>query len=102
MLNADQEQQEIARIKMPRGNEQFGIVTAMLGAGKLHVDCEDGKKRLGRIIGKIKKRVWIRAGDLVILTPWVVQSDEKCDIKWKYTNTQANYLKRTGKIKFEQ
>ncbi len=98
----EQEQQEIARIKMPRGKEMFALVTSLSGAGNILVECEDGKKRLGRIIGKIKKRIWIRVGDLVLVEPWEVQADEKCDVVWKYTNTQANYLRRTGKIKLEQ
>lgn len=104
MMNAptaEQEQQEIARIRMPRGKEMFALVTSLSGAGKIIVDCEDGKTRVGRIIGKIKKRVWIRLGDLVLVEPWEIQTDERCDVFWKYTRTQANYLKRTGKTKLE-
>ncbi|MDD5416828.1 MAG: translation initiation factor eIF-1A [Candidatus Aenigmarchaeota archaeon] len=101
MLDQQQEQAEIARTRMPHGNEQFALVKGLLGAGKISVDCEDGKHRIGRIIGKIKKRVWIRDGDLVLITPWEIQSDERCDVIWKYTRTQANYLKRTGKLKIE-
>ncbi|MBU3905050.1 MAG: translation initiation factor eIF-1A [Nanoarchaeota archaeon] len=95
------EQTEIERIRMPRGNEMFAVVTSMSGNNKVIVDCEDGKTRVGRIRGKIKKRVWIRLGDLVLVEPWEVQAHERCDVFWKYTRTQANYLKRTGKIQLE-
>ena len=95
------EQTEIARIRMPRGNEMFAVVTSMSGNSKVIVECEDGKTRVGRIRGKIRKRVWIRLGDLVLVEPWVVQTDERCDVFWKYTRTQANYLKRSGKVKLE-
>ncbi len=71
----------------------------MLGAGKVTVECEDGKTRIGRIRGKIKKRKWIRPGDLVLLKPWIVQSDERADIVWRYQRTEANWLKRKGFIK---
>ncbi len=98
---SEQEQAEIARIRMPRGKEIFAVVTSMSGAGQVIVECEDGKTRVGRIRGKIRKRVWIRLGDLVLVEPWEVQTDERCDVLWKYTRTQANYLKRTGKTKLE-
>ena len=97
----EDEQQQIARIRMPRENEMFAVVTSMSGVSKVVVDCEDGKTRVGRIRGKIRKRVWIRLGDLVLVEPWVVQTDERCDVFWKYTRTQANYLRRTGKTKIE-
>ena len=97
----EDEQQQIARIRMPRENEMFAIVTSMSGVSKVIVDCEDGKTRVGRIRGKIRKRVWIRLGDLVLVEPWVVQTHERCDVFWKYTRTQANYLKRTGKVKLD-
>jgi translation initiation factor 1A len=59
--------------------------------------CADGKSRLGRIPGKLKKRMWIREGDLVIIKPWEFQ-DEKADIIWRYTKTQASYLSRKKMI----
>ena len=55
--------------------------------------CADGKGRLGRIPGKIKKRMWIREGDLLIVRPWDFQ-DEKADIIYRYTKTQSAYLSR--------
>jgi translation initiation factor 1A len=59
--------------------------------------CADGKSRLGRIPGKLKKRMWIREGDLVIIKPWEFQN-EKADIIWRYTKTQASYLSRKRMI----
>jgi translation initiation factor 1A len=55
--------------------------------------CSDGKSRMGRIPGKIKKRMWIREGDLLIIRPWDFQ-DDKADIIYRYTRTQASSLKR--------
>ncbi len=93
------EEELIVRIRKPKRGEMFGIAVAMLGAGKVTVECEDGKTRIGRIRGKIKKRKWIRPGDLVLLKPWIVQSDERADIVWRYQRTEANWLKRKGFIK---
>ncbi len=88
------------RVKLPdrKSREMFGIADQLLGAGKIRVVCEDGKSRLGRIPGKIRKRMWIREGDLLIVVPWELGGDEKCDIKYRYTKTQASYLSRKNQI----
>ena len=39
----------------------------------------DGVTRMGRIMGKIEKKVWIRKGDMFIVIPGNFH-DEKCDI----------------------
>lgn len=52
---------------------------------------------MGRIKGKIKKKVWIREGDILIVIPWNFQ-DDKADIIYRYTRPQVEWLKRTGHI----
>jgi translation initiation factor 1A len=82
------------RVKLPykpRG-EMFAVVKDMAGGSRASVFCEDGKVRMGRIIGKMKKRVWIRPNDLLVITPWSVQSDKKCDIIYRYTVTEKERL----------
>ncbi len=53
---------------------------------------------MARIPGKLKKRVWIREGDVVIIVPWEFQT-EKADVVWRYTGPQVNYLQRNGFLK---
>ena len=93
------EKEEITRTRIPKKNEVLGFVEMMLGAGKLRVICEDGKTRICRIPGRLRKRVWIRVNDVVLVQPWKVQSDERGDVIHKYTPTQASWLKRKGYIK---
>ncbi|UCE75253.1 MAG: translation initiation factor eIF-1A [Methanomassiliicoccales archaeon] len=83
------------RLRLPERNrgEIFAIAEQLLGASRIKVMCSDGKSRLGRIPGKIKKRMWIREGDLLIVRPWNFQ-DDKADIIYRYTKTQASSLKR--------
>jgi translation initiation factor 1A len=83
------------RVRLPRRGEGelFGIADMLLGASRIKVMCADGKTRMARIPGKMKKRMWIREGDLVIIRPWKFQ-DEKSDVVWRYTKTQASYLSR--------
>ncbi len=91
--------QEIRRVRSPRRGEIPGVVEQILGHGKLRVRAADGKTRLSRIPGKMKKRIWIREGDVVLIKPWDFQSDEKADVIWRYTRTEANWLERRGYLK---
>ncbi|HDD60460.1 MAG: translation initiation factor eIF-1A [Thermoplasmata archaeon] len=90
-------EEEVIRVKLPdrKKGEMFAVVDQALGGARMRVICQDGKVRLGRVKGKYKKRMWIRVGDLLIVQPWEFQ-DEKCDIIYRYTNTQAMNLKRRG------
>ena len=91
--------EEHIRSPMPKEikREMFAIADQLLGASKIRVMCADGQSRMGRIRGKLKKRMWIREGDLLIIRPWEFQ-DEKADIVYRYTRTQASNLARRGVI----
>ncbi len=86
---------EVIRVRLPKEGEVFGIVVRRLGASRMKVDCFDDTKRLCRTPGKIKRRLRIRVGDLVIVKPWDFQN-EKADVIWRYTKSQAAWLKRKG------
>jgi translation initiation factor 1A len=94
-----QTSESIGRLRLPkvRNREMFAIADQLLGASKIRVMCADGKSRLGRIPGKLRKRMWIREGDLLIIQPWEFQ-EEKANILYRYTRTQATHLSRRGKI----
>ncbi len=93
------EEEEYIRVRLPRSKtgEMFGIADQLLGASHLRVMCADGVSRLARIPGKLRKRMWIRAGDLVVVRPWEFQ-DEKADVVHRYTKTESTYLSRKGMI----
>ncbi|HYA33176.1 MAG TPA: hypothetical protein VEG65_04150 [Candidatus Bathyarchaeia archaeon] len=38
----------------------------MLGGNRVKIRSTDGKIRIGGIRGKMKKRVWLRVGDIII------------------------------------
>jgi translation initiation factor 1A len=67
----------------------------MAGANHVVVRCVDGVTRMCRIPGKIKKRIWIREGDVVIVVPWDFQN-EKADVIWRYTQPQVDWLEKKG------
>jgi translation initiation factor 1A len=78
---------------LPSKNDVLGVAVKMLGADRIMVNCQDGKQRLCRIRGKLKRRVWIRENDVVLVSPWDFQSDERGDIFWRYRQNQVAWLR---------
>ena len=86
-----------AKLKVPKKGELFGVVENMMGASHMEVRCQDGVVRTCRVIGKMKKRCWVREGDVVIVLPWTFETkSKKADIVWRYTKNQSQRLKRKG------
>jgi translation initiation factor 1A len=85
---------EPVRIRQPRGSEVLGVVEALLGSNKMRVRCQDDRMRLCRIPGKLRKSVWIREGDIVLVEPWSIQGDRSGDIVFRYTQTQVALLRK--------
>jgi len=87
--------EEYMRLKLPNKNksEMFAIVDRLMGGSRMNVVCADGKSRMARIPGRMKRRQRVRAGDLVIIRPWDIQN-EKSDIIYRYRRTQAIILSR--------
>ncbi len=81
------------QIVLPSKNDVLGVAIKMLGGDRIMVKCQDGKDRLCRIRGKLKRRVWIRDGDVVLVSPWDFQSDERGDIFFRYRQNQVNWLR---------
>ena len=80
----------------PKG-EMFAVAETFQGGSRLQLICEDGERRMGRIPGKLRRRMWVRENDLLIIVPWSFQ-DSKADVKFRYTPTQTANLKKLGKI----
>ncbi len=99
-LNSEQAQEEIRRIRLPKGDrEVIGVVDQRLGGGRTRVRCLDGKSRICRVPGRLRRRLWIRTGDIVLVEKWELQGDQKGDIIFKYRPTQVAWLKQQGYLK---
>ncbi|MGC8675976.1 MAG: translation initiation factor eIF-1A [Candidatus Micrarchaeia archaeon] len=92
--NAPVEQE--SALKLPQSGEVVGVVSQALGASKFRVKCSDGFERLCSIPGRLKRRFWIKEGDIVMVKPWVVQSSERGDIVWRYSLGDKERLKASG------
>ena len=91
--------EEIRRVRTPRGRQTFGIVEQRLGGTRMRVRCMDGKSRVCRIPGSMRRHLWVREGDTVLVEPWELSGDEKGDVIYKYSRSQVQYLKNKGYLK---
>ncbi|KAG8926130.1 Translation initiation factor 1A [Tulasnella sp. 418] len=77
--------------------QEYAQVVKMLGNGRLEAQCFDGSKRLAHIRGKMRKKVWINQGDIILLSLRDFQ-DDKADVIVKYTADEARNLKAYGEL----
>ena len=89
----------LGKMVLPSENDVLGTAVRMLGGERVLVKCQDGKERLCRIRGKLKRRVWVREGDIVLVSPWDFQSDKRGDIFWRYRRNQSEWLRSHGYLK---
>lgn len=92
-------EEELSEMMYPSANDVLGVAVKLLGFDRVLVKCQDGHERLCRIRGKMKRRVWIREGDVVLVSPWDFQSDKRGDIIWRYKRNQAEWLRKNGYLK---
>ena len=95
-MSSRNKDEKIQRVRVPEENECLGVVEQLLGYDRLKVRCMDGKTRICRIPGRMKKKVWINEGDLVLITPWDFQSESRGDIIYKYEKDEIRKLRELG------
>jgi translation initiation factor 1A len=84
-------------IEFKEEGQEYAQVVRMLGNGRCECFCYDGVTRLGHIRGKMRKKVWVTAGDIVLVGKRDFQ-DEKVDIIHKYSADEARNLKQYGEL----
>ncbi len=91
--------EQVTRVRLPRGREVIGIIEQRYGGNKMLVSCLDGKERNCRVPGRLKRGLWLRPGDVVIVEPWELDAEKKADVLFKYRPNQVEWLKRNGYLK---
>jgi|SRR3989344_1470285 len=100
MKQKEQEpQEEVLRVPTPRGIQVLGVVEQRVGGSRMIVRCLDGKQRNCRIPGRLKRKLWIRENDIVMVEPWEFDQETKGDILLKYRPNQVDWLKKNGYLK---
>tara|TARA_Y100001958_G_C21167717_1_gene500149 strand:+ start:799 stop:1290 length:492 start_codon:yes stop_codon:yes gene_type:complete len=72
-------------------DQEYGQIKKVNGSGRYQVQCFDGTERLGISAGKIRKKMRIGIGDIVLFCKWEFQ-DEKCSIIHKYEDYEVSKL----------
>ncbi|PLW79621.1 translation initiation factor eIF-1A [Candidatus Woesearchaeota archaeon] len=93
------EQEDIRRVRLPRNNQVLGVLEQRLGGSRCRIRCFDGKVRVCRIPGRLKRSLWVREGNIVLIEPWEFSGDEKGDIIFKYKPNQVHVLRQKGLLK---
>ncbi|KAB5569608.1 hypothetical protein DKX38_003401 [Salix brachista] len=91
---ADDEKRELI---FKEDGQEYAQVLRMLGNGRCEAMCIDGTKRLCHIRGKMHKKVWIAAGDIILVGLRDYQ-DDKADVILKYMPDEARLLKAYGEL----
>ncbi len=86
------------RVKLPRGKEVIGIIAQRVGGSRMLISCMDGKTRNCRVPGRLRRAMWLREGDVVIVEPWEFD-EEKGNVLFKYSKAAIDKLKRDGLLK---
>ncbi len=94
------DQPQVLRVRIPKGKEVLGIVQQRLGGSRMRVLCLDGKERICRIPGRLRRALWVREQNVVLIEPWELGGDEKGDVVYKYrSKAEVEFLKRKGYLK---
>lgn len=85
----------LKELVLPQAGEILGRVVKISGGNQVIVNCVDGITRLCRIRGKMKRRMWIRERDIVLVSPWDFDN-KRADIIWRYIKDHSEWLENNG------
>jgi len=95
-MKKNNNEEVVHELKLPEKGEVVGVVAQAMGASNFRVKCSDGFERMCSIPGRLKRHFWIKEGDIVLVKPWVVQSNERGDIIWRYSLGDKERLREKG------
>lgn len=102
MSSKSRKEESVEEARLPGEGEVLGVIEKMLGYDRARVRCLDGRTRLCRIPGRMKKKVWVKEGDVVIVAIWDFQPESRGDIVYRYTQSELRRLKESGLLKLPE
>jgi translation initiation factor 1A len=84
------------RVQTPKEGQVLGLIEERLGNRRSKVRCGDGNIRICRIPGRVRRRMWTREGDIVLIEPWSVQTEVRGDLIRTYPKPQVELLEKKG------
>ena len=77
--------------------QEYAQIMRLLGNCRCELYCIDGKTRLGHIRGNMRKKVFVKVGDIVLVSLREFE-DSKCDIIYLYKKEEAASLKACDEL----
>lgn len=93
---------DLGNTQLQVANAVLGVAVKLLGFDRIMVKCQDCHERLCRIRGKLKRRVWVRTGDIVLVSTWDFQSDVRGDIWGRYRRNEMAWLRSKGYLTMQE
>ena len=78
-------------------SQLYATVEKLLGNCRLTAKCSDGLDRLCHIRGKMKRRVWIKEGSVILIGLREFE-DDKADVIHCYSDDEVRPLKAYGEL----
>ena len=89
--------QEDRELRMKDESEEYAQIVKILGDGRFQCKCADGIERIAHVRGKMRKRIWLANGDIILVSLREFEN-EKCDVVEKYKEKEVAKLKNAGEI----
>ncbi|MFH1823253.1 MAG: translation initiation factor eIF-1A [archaeon] len=86
----------VTRVPLPRGKQVLGILEQRAGGNHMIIKCLDNKTRNCRVPGRLRRKLWLREGDVVLIEPWELGGETRGDVLLKYSKAQIDWLKKKG------
>lgn len=78
-------------------HQQYARVTTMLGNNRVRAKFSDGSERLCKIRGSMRRREWVRVGDVVLVATRELAGDTG-DIIFRYQPAEVARLRKLGEL----
>ena len=91
------ETEQKRELVLKEDGQEYAQITKNCGNCMFDAHCFDGVERLCHVRGKMRKRVWMGVGDIILISLRDFQ-DGKADIIQKYTSEEARRLKTMGQL----
>lgn len=93
---------DVSKTTLPKDDMFLGIVEKRLGGGRMRVRSVENEEFLARVPGRVKKFLWVRENDVVLLKPWEFDK-KKVDLIYKYKPIEVKHLHKKGfNVNFEE
>jgi len=91
----EEQPEQKVRAKIPRKGQFIGIIDQRVGGSRMLIKCSDGKTRNCKVPGRLRRGMWLREGNYVIVEPWEFDNT-KGSIMFKYTPAAVDQLRKKG------